>query len=127
MKRNQQESRTQIACVEWFGYQYPTLMPLLFAVPNGGKRSLIEAKIMKGEGVKAGVSDLLFLYPNKDFHFLAIEMKTPEGKQSPNQKRWQKDIERLGFGKYVICRSVPDFMAAVNGYIKNQNNVKKTK
>ena len=39
---------------------------MLFAVPNGGGRSRIEAGIMKAEGVTAGVSDLISWRPGED-------------------------------------------------------------
>ncbi|HAY3540821.1 VRR-NUC domain-containing protein [Elizabethkingia anophelis] len=116
---NHQESKIQIACVRWFAYQYPALFPLFFAVPNGGKRLLTEAKIMKAEGVKSGVSDLLLLHPNKDYSFLAIEMKTKKGRQNDNQKKWQAEIEKTGVGKYVICRSTEQFIKEVTSYLKN--------
>lgn len=113
-----QESKIQIVCVNWFRYQYSALSPVFFSVPNGGKRNLTEAKILKAEGAKAGVSDLLLLQPNEEFNFLAIEMKTKSGSQSKNQKDWQRGIENLG-GKYEICRSVEDFQSAINVYLKN--------
>ena len=110
------ESKTQIICVKWFRYQYPALDPIFFSVPNGGKRNLTEAKILKAEGAKAGVSDLLLLYPNDKFNFLAVEMKTKTGVQSNNQKDWQKKIEALG-GKYSICRSIEEFQKEINFYL----------
>lgn len=112
------ESKIQIICVNWFHYQYASISSLFFSVPNGGKRNLTEAKILKAEGTKAGVSDLLLLYPNESFTFLAIEMKTITGKQNPNQKKWQNEIEKLG-AKYAICRSVEDFQKETNNYLKN--------
>ena len=64
-----EESRLQESCVTWFRLQYPKLALLLFAVPNGGKRThrtivragrvitySPEAKQMKKEGVTAGVA-----------------------------------------------------------------------
>ena len=51
-----EESHIQRACVRWFALQYPELKGILFAVPNGGGRSKIEAGILKAEGVTAGVS-----------------------------------------------------------------------
>ena len=119
-----QESKIQIVCVNWFKYQYPSLGPIFFSVPNGGKRNLTEAKILKAEGAKAGVSDLLLLHPNEECNFLAIEMKTKTGSQSKNQKDWQKGIENLG-GKYQICRSVEEFQETINLYLKNTRFGKK--
>lgn len=43
------ESQIQIQMVKWFRLQYPRY--IIAAIPNGGQRSALEAKIMKGEGV----------------------------------------------------------------------------
>ena len=63
----------------------------VFHVPNGGKRSEIEAKIMKGMGVVAGISDLVLVVPPRtagiggaEVYFL--ECKAPGGSESPAQK-----------------------------------------
>ena len=75
---------------------------------------------MKGEGVTAGVADLLLLAPSAagDFHGLCIEMKTTEkdSRQRDTQKAWQAAVERTGY-KYVICRTLEEFQAAVTAYI----------
>lgn len=112
-----EESRIQIACVGWFRMQYPTLAKLLFAVPNGGARRPLEGKIMKMEGTTAGVADLLLLYPSRGYHALCIEMKTATGRQQPTQREWQGAVEKHGY-KYVICRSINDFVETVNEYIR---------
>lgn len=116
MKTRHTESLIQKQCVFWFRLQYPKLAKLLFAVGNGGKRNKIEAAIMKGEGVTAGVADLLLLFPNSKYHGLAIEMKTPTGKQQDTQKEWQKLVEAVGY-KYVLCRSFEQFQAVINSYL----------
>ena len=107
----------QKSCVEWFRLQYPKLAKLLFAVPNGGARGRIEAAILKGEGVTAGVSDLILLYPTPKHHALCIEMKTPTGRHQASQKQWQKTVEAVGY-KYVVCRSLEDFMNVIWGYFR---------
>ncbi len=111
------ESKIQINCVKWFRLQYPHFALNLFAVPNGGQRGKFEAKIMKGEGVTAGVSDLLLLIPSKGYHGLCIEMKTIDGRQRDTQKAWQKAVENVGY-KYVLCRSIESFIAQVNDYLR---------
>ena len=115
MRTRHLESQIQKDCVTWFRLQYPKLASLLFAVPNGGSRSKTEAAIMKGEGVTAGVADLLLMFPNSKHHALGIEMKTPTGRQSDSQKRWQKQFESAGY-KYVVCRCFEDFQQAVWAY-----------
>lgn len=116
------ESHIQQKCVEWFRLQYKDLRPLLFSVPNGGKRDRITAVIMTKEGIVAGVSDLLFLYPSRGYHGLCIEMKTKEGVQSEHQKEWQAAVEQQGY-KYVICRNFPQFYNLIRFWLMEIDKV----
>ena len=113
-----EESHIQRNCVKWFRLAYPKLSRLLFAVPNGGKRGIVEASIMKAEGVVSGVADLLLLVPKGNHNALAIEMKTAKGKQNENQKLWQTDFENMG-GKYVICRCFDEFRNEIEQYLES--------
>lgn len=114
--RRHPESELQRICVRWFRLQYPNLSSLLFAVPNGGKRSAVEAGIMRAEGVTAGVSDLILLVPSDQYHALCIEMKYGNGKQSHHQLDWQNAVEEQGY-RYVVCRSLDDFITTVNHHL----------
>ena len=113
-RHNDEEHRIQCSCIQWFRYEYPD-MPL-FAVPNGGKRDVITATRLKEEGAMAGVSDMILLKRSGKYNALCIEMKTSKGKQSQNQKIFQNMVEKYGC-KYVICRSLDDFIAEVNSFI----------
>lgn len=117
MKRRHQESEMQRSCVTWFRLQYPNIRLNLFAVPNGGARTPVEGAIMKGEGVTAGVADLILLFPAHGYHALCIEMKTPTGSQRPTQKQWQAAVEATGY-KYTIVRSFDEFVAIVRWYLE---------
>jgi hypothetical protein len=122
------ESGLQISCITWFRLQYPR--HVIFAIPNGGKRAKktfqtkngtkqvpLEAKIMKSEGVLAGVSDLFLMCPGKGFCGLFIEMKYDKGTQSPSQKVFEKNALKYGY-KYVVCNSLEGFMRIVNDYLR---------
>ena len=50
--------------------------------PNGGKRRPVEAAILKGLGVRAGVADLIFLCDGRAF---ALELKTDDGRPTVEQ------------------------------------------
>jgi hypothetical protein len=106
-------------CVRYFNYQYPAYRGLLFAVPNGGARSKATAGRLKAEGVVAGVSDLLFLVPRGKYHGLCLETKTPKGRQSPEQKEWQKRVEGQGF-LYKIYRNFDEFRTILDKFL-NEN------
>ena len=110
------ESKLQQACIKWWNLQYPRHHGLLFAIPNGGSRNIVTAVRLKGEGVISGVSDLILLMPNKDYHGLCIEMKYGKGKQQQSQKDWQTKVESQGY-KYSVCNSIESFMKEINGYI----------
>lgn len=110
------ESHIQQACVRWFRLQYPRLALNLFAVPNGGARDAVTGRILKAEGVVAGVADLVLLYPSAPYHGMCIEMKTAKGYQRPTQKAWQEAVERVGY-KYVVCRSFDDFRSEITDYL----------
>lgn len=108
---NRPEQDLQKACVRWFRMQYPKLM--LFHIPNGGKRSVIEASIFKAMGVVAGVADLCLLYGGVA-HF--IEMKAGKGKQSDSQMDFQAYCDSHGF-PYMVCDSIDSFMGTINGIV----------
>jgi len=115
-KPRDEEHQLQCACVKWFNLQYPEYRGLLFAVPNGGARSKATAGKLKAEGVVAGVSDLILLVPSYGYGGLCIEMKTPKGKQSPEQKEWQNKVEGQGYD-YRLCRSLDEFMTEIKIYL----------
>lgn len=113
------ESVIQEMCVRWFRLQFPSIGNLLFAVPNGGSRNIREAANLKKEGVTAGVSDLIFLFPCGGYGALCIEMKTDDksSRQRQSQKEWQALVESVGV-KYVVCRSLADFVEEIKLYLQ---------
>lgn len=112
------EHRLQCACVRWFRYQYPQLYLLLFAVPNGGARDAVTGARLKAEGVVAGIADLILLTPSADgsAHSLCLELKTASGRQSDSQREFQAAAAAAG-NRYVIIRSLDDFIAEVNRHL----------
>lgn len=56
-----------------------------------------------------GVPDILAILPTGIF--CGIEVKTPRGKQSPDQILFQKRSESLG-ARYILARSVDDVVNA---------------
>ncbi|HOH29535.1 MAG TPA: VRR-NUC domain-containing protein [Candidatus Hydrogenedentes bacterium] len=110
------ESALQCSCKRWFDYQFPKLRQICFAVPNGSRRDKITGAILKKEGVVSGCPDMILLIARNGFGSLCIEFKTEIGKQSENQKMWQRSAEDAG-NKYVICRSFDEFRDTVNAYL----------
>ncbi len=117
-KSRDEEHRLQAACVRWFRAKYPKHRHLLFAVPNGGRRDAVTGSRLKDEGVTPGVADLILLLPSRFYGSLCIEMKTRTGRQQNTQRQWQQAVEQAG-NKYVLCRSLDDFMHAVTNYMNS--------
>lgn len=117
------EHSHQCALMQWValnGRQWPDL-DLLFAVPNGGDRSMSVAAAMKAEGVKSGVPDLCLPVPRGGYPGLWIEMKRPgearkaQGGRSENQVKWHK---RLVAQRYAVvtCYSWKAAIKAIQLY-----------
>lgn len=118
-KRNNEESRMQQGCVKWFRLQYPKLAKALFSVPNGGTRNEREAVTLKREGATAGVSDLILAIPNKDNNGVFIEMKTPKGRVTDDQKEFLALMQSLGY-RVEVVRTFDQFVSVINDQLKNR-------
>ena len=112
------ESQIQQACINWFKAQYPRLWEdgVLFHIANEGVRRGGAGSRAKREGVVRGVADLCLAMPRKGYGALYIEMKKPGCYQRPDQKTWQKNIEKHG-NKYVVIKSVESFMRLIQEYL----------
>ena len=114
------EDKLQIACKYWFDCQYPQYRLLLHHSPNEGllmKHDRDGAK-RKAMGMRAGFPDFIFLLPNKEYPYLALELKSAKGRQSEHQKEYQQAVEQAG-GQYVVIRSLEEFMQTINHYLKS--------
>lgn len=109
MPKQHPESQLQQTCVRWFRLQYPQY--LIFAIPNGGRRSKIEAAIMQGEGVTPGIPDLCIVGTRGQVFF--IEMKYGAGKLTDHQQKIHDRLMASGIIVYT-CRTLSSFMSAVN-------------
>lgn len=112
------ESEIQQSCIKWFAMQYRTLYDdgVLFHIANEGIRLNGMGARFKREGVVRGVADLCLAIPKGGFAALYIEMKRPGNYQTPEQKTWQRNVEKYG-NKYVVCKSLDEFMTIVNDYL----------
>ena len=76
-----------------------------FHVPNGGARSRVEAGIFKGLGTRAGVPDLVLLFPEGRAAF--IELKAGGGCLSAEQLAFKNQAEEFGFA-YAECHALDE-------------------
>lgn len=114
---NHAESRLQSACVQWFRLQYPHYASHLFAIGNGVPNNARQGAIRKREGAVKGVADLMLMVPQGAIHGLFIEMKTPEGTVSKDQKAFRERAVSENYA-HSVCRSLEQFMAVIRTYLK---------
>ncbi len=97
------EQQALMRRAQWTRYRDGVVRDYLYAVPNGGKRSVIEASIMKGEGVTPGVPDIECMVAVPPYTGLHIEMKRADGKLSDLTDAQKQMIARLiSCGRKVI-------------------------
>ena len=95
------EHDEQVGFVNWFRGEFPGV--LIFAIPNGGRRSISVAKGLKAEGVTRGIPDLFV-----PAWGLWIEMKRVKGGSlSPDQKKIIKYLDGAGH-KCIVGRGATD-------------------
>lgn len=107
------EHEEQKGFVRWFRQKYPGV--ILFAIPNGGKRSIKTAVALREEGVLPGVPDMYI----PAWH-LWLEMKKKEqGKISESQVEMFRYLREcgyniiLGYGATDMSMKVIDFASHV--------------
>jgi len=109
------ESALQQQIFNWYNNNYclknMTKRGLMFSIPNGGTRNIMEAMTLKATGLLKGASDLVVILPNGKLIF--VELKQPKGVQSPEQKDFENRVILLGF-EYHIIKSLDEFKILIN-------------
>lgn len=91
---------------------------MIFAIPTGGSRHVLEAVNLKRQGVKKGIPDIFADFPSGCYHGLRIEMKPKKGAHHrPEQKEIIERYNRLGY-KAVICYGAGEAISVLEEYIK---------
>jgi hypothetical protein len=88
----------------------------VFAVPNSQKLLQTKNQFMrmkflskqKAEGFLAGVADLIVLLPRGKTIFLELKNPDTPSPQSDTQKKFQANVEKLGF-EYWLIKSWAEF------------------
>lgn len=125
------ESKLQSACIRWARLQWPQLRTLLFSIPNGVATSASQGRILKAEGMVAGVADTFLAVPTPDNAGTFIEFKQErevwrggqrihtKTYQRPEQKAFQQAVTEAGYA-YEVVRSFEDFERVVKGVMNTQ-------
>ena len=98
MKRNRIEDQIQRAVIQHLRERgAPGIV--FWHTPNGGHRRKTEAAILKGLGVRAGVSDIIIIHKSRVF---GLELKAPDGHPTESQMQFISDLNAAGgFGCIV--------------------------
>jgi hypothetical protein len=126
------EDVLQSQCITTFRLRYPEYRKILISIPNGANLSDSQRILFSRTGLMPGASDMIFLVPRHGYGSLCIEAKVRkgflytinrvtrivkrDGVQSPEQHEWE--LQCLSHGnKYVIIRSVEEFMKEIADYL----------
>ena len=113
------EGQEQAALMVELQLRYPAAHKLIYHVPNGGHRVKAVAAKLKGQGVKAGVPDLVLPMARGGYFGLYIEFKaTPphDAVVAPSQRDWVLALVEQGY-KAVVCRGMSAAMAVIDDYL----------
>lgn len=103
------EDQFQAYCMMWYDKNYPQFRRCLFAVPNGGERPGMAARLMQATGTKRGVCDLILVnFTGVDF----IELKIPGGSQSDDQREFEIMVTDRGH-EYFLLWNFEQFRALI--------------
>lgn len=119
--RDRSEEREQARLIRWS--HRPDVRawgPLawLHHSPNGGQRSGFTGAQIKALGCKPGFPDLILPVPSPDARYtgLAIEMKAPTGRTTPEQDAWLDRLARSGWAT-AVARSAADARLVLCRYL----------
>jgi len=122
-KHSQEESRMQRSFIKWWHlncrhFGVPELC--LFSIPNGGARSAITGSIMKAEGARKGVPDLMLAVrradPGNGAYGLFLELKRPTGVVSPEQTEYHRILRNQGY-RVEVCWSLAECINTITQYL----------
>ena len=97
--------------MDWFRATFPSI--LIYAIPNGGKRSITEAKRLKAEGVVPGIPDL-----HVPAWKLRIEMKRQKGGRVSTEQAEVMDYLQTVGDTCLVCAGFEDARRQVFVFIR---------
>ena len=118
-KPSREESIAQCSVIRWWAAMHKTFNvpePLLFAVPNVQKHGVVAAMMMKREGLRAGVCDLMLAVPRPGTPGLFVEMKRKGGILSDDQKAFIAAVRAQGY-EVRVCFSFDEAVKAITDYL----------
>lgn len=113
MKQTEEEEQAALfQYAEWQKHPWN----LLFAIPNGGKRSPKTGAMLKRTGTKAGIPDIFLPVARSPHYGLFIELKSLKGRIQPHQQVWHENLRKEGYA-VEVCRGCEDAVKAIKEYL----------
>lgn len=123
-KRTQdhEESRIQQNLIRWWSIACRAQNipePMFFAIPNGGWRSPVTGAILKREGARSGVPDLMLAVARGKYHGLFLELKKPDGKPSEAQDLFITRLREQGY-MAGVAYGFDDALRFIEAYLRGE-------
>lgn len=112
------EEDLQRATHQWVELNTPRhpILRWMFHAPSGGKRPPGEAGKLKAMGVKKGVADWICPFPSAAARGLAIELKAPNGKPTPEQIAFLQLAQSNGW-ICAVCTTLDEFVKTTEQFL----------
>jgi hypothetical protein len=114
------EGLEQAALIKELELCLPAVAALIYHVPNGGHRHKLVAVKLKGQGVKAGVPDLVLPMARGGYFGLYLEFKATapnDAAVSASQHAWIRRLNDQGY-LAIVCRGHFDAMEQIRAYLR---------
>jgi len=114
------EGLEQAALIKELELSLPAVAALIYHVPNGGHRHKLVAIKLKGQGVKAGVPDLVLPMARGGYFGLYLEFKATapnDAAVSASQHAWIRRLSEQGY-LAIVCRGHFDAMEQIRAYLR---------
>ena len=122
---NGSEDGHQAAFFCWCALNERPPLGLVFAIPNGGSRNIIEATKFVGTGTRSGVPDIFVAWPTKQYSGLFIELKIEKRRKekhggcSKDQLKWIDFLSSAGYA-VKICYSWTEARDTLIAYLEGK-------
>jgi hypothetical protein len=101
------ESETQKAILEWLAWKH-----IFHYRNNSGAFAIPASATHQRRFFRAGAVGAPDIVCVVNGQYVGIEVKAPKGRQSENQKTFQRGLEAAG-GKYILAHSIDDVERAL--------------
>jgi hypothetical protein len=115
------EYQEQGLVIEWWWHAHATYgLPVfaLFSIPNGAylASGYMGAAMLKKAGMRPGAPDLMLAVASPQHNGLFIEMKSANGRTSPEQEQFAEYLKRANY-RFLFAYGAEQATAAIKEYL----------